>query len=253
MVVLDTSNTSGKSAASPPGPRRATGCPQCLASMPSTRGCVHPCRRVCAPPTTGGEPPSALVLAPARAIRPCGHVSRRRRVGVRWPTQVSPRHSACPCRLAAGAPRSGRAGTGPGGDAIGSQLCLLARPVRPFQSRGPAANAIWSCRRRAAPLAPAASPPQTAPHFELVELQDLIQCRPPPLTVCDSASPILPRGCRAGDSGVLHAQSSWSAPWIVRGECGGRLNDRDAVALEDYRHPSSGATYFKILSMTCAL
>jgi Ribosomal RNA adenine dimethylase len=45
------------------------------------------------------------------------------------------------------------------------------------------------------------------------------------------------------DSRVLHAQSSWSAPWIVRGECVGRLNDRDAVALEDYRHPSSGATY----------
>src|SRR5207244_2991972 len=42
-------------------------------------------------------------------------------------------------------------------------------------------------------------------------------------------------------------------PWIVRGECVGRLNDRDAVALEDYRHPSSGATYFKMLSMTCAL
>jgi hypothetical protein len=81
----------------------------------------------------------------------------------------------------------------------------------------------------------------------------VIECRPPPLTVCDSASPILPRGCRAVGFRVVHAQSSWSAPWIVRGECVGRLNDRDAVALEDHRHPSSGATYFKILSMTCAL
>jgi 23S rRNA (adenine-N6)-dimethyltransferase len=81
----------------------------------------------------------------------------------------------------------------------------------------------------------------------------VIECRPPPR---QSAIPPV-RSFRAAaapwDSGVLHAQSSWSAPWIVRGECVGRRNDRDAVALEDYRHPSSGATYFKILSMMCAL
>jgi hypothetical protein len=119
--------------------------------------------------------------------------------------------------------------------------CLLARPVRAFQSRGPAANAIWSCRRRAATLAPAAAPPQTAPHVELVEPQDRYRVSSAAthslrFRQSDPSARLPCCGLRGTARPIVVVD-----PWIVRGECVG-LNDRDAVAFDGYRHRSSVAT-----------
>jgi 23S rRNA (adenine-N6)-dimethyltransferase len=55
----------------------------------------------------------------------------------------------------------------------------------------------------------------------------VIECRPPPLAVCDSANPILPAAAVLWDSRVSHVQRSWSAPWILRGECGDRADSSE--------------------------